>query len=87
VRPVVPLIGYARVPLDPGATAGVRFTFHADLASYTVREGLRIVEPGALELRLATSSVDVRHTVQLTLTGGERAVDHRRHLTCEVQVK
>ncbi|MCW2869182.1 MAG: glycosyl hydrolase, partial [Streptomyces oryziradicis] len=77
MRPVVPLIGYARVPLGPGATAGVRFTFHADLASYTVREGLRIVEPGALELRLATSSVDVRHTVQLTLTGGERAVDHR----------
>jgi beta-xylosidase len=86
-RPVVRLAGYARVQLDPGATAEVCFTFHADLASYTVREGLRIVEPGALELRLAASSVDVRHTVPLTLTGEERVVDHRRRLACEVQVK
>lgn len=89
VRPVERLVGYARVPLDAGASAEVRFTFHADLASYTVAPGRRIVEPGALELRLAASSGEsaVRHRVPLTLTGGERAVDHRRRLVCEVQVK
>ncbi|MFE2427252.1 glycoside hydrolase family 3 N-terminal domain-containing protein [Streptomyces sp. NPDC059373] len=86
-RPVVRLVGYARVPLDPGASAEVRFTFHADLASYTLAQGHRIVEPGALELRLAASSGDVRHRVPLTLTGEERTVDHRRRLVCEVQVK
>jgi beta-xylosidase len=86
-RPVVRLIGYARVPLDPGASAEVRFTFHADLASYTLAQGHRIVEPGVLELRLAASSGDVRRRVALTLTGEERTVDHRRRLVCEVQVK
>ncbi|MDX6347359.1 MAG: beta-xylosidase [Streptomyces sp.] len=86
-RPVVRLIGYARVPLDPGASAEVRFTFHADLASYTLAQGHRIVEPGVLELRLAASSGDVRRRVALTLTGAERTVDHRRRLVCEVQVK
>jgi beta-xylosidase len=88
-RPVSRLIGYARVLLDPGACAEVRFTFHADLASYTLRAGQRIVEPGALELRLAASGGEagVRHAVPLTLTGDERTVDHRRRLVCEVNVK
>lgn len=75
------------MPLDPGASAEVRLTFHADLASYTLAQGHRIVEPGALELRLAASSGDVRHRVSLTLTGAERTVDHRRRLLCEVRAK
>ncbi|MES4901769.1 MULTISPECIES: glycoside hydrolase family 3 N-terminal domain-containing protein [unclassified Streptomyces] len=90
VRPVSRLIGYARVPLDPGESAEVHFTFHADLASYPYApDGGRIVAPGPLELRLAASSADadVRHTVPLTLTGPERAVDHRRRLVCAVEVK
>ncbi|MFD8384774.1 glycoside hydrolase family 3 N-terminal domain-containing protein [Streptomyces sp. NPDC059679] len=90
VRPVTRLIGYTRVPLAPGESAEVHFTFHADLASYPgAPDGGRIVGPGPLELRLAASSADadVRHTVPLTLTGPERAVDHRRRLVCEVEVK
>ncbi|MFE5125630.1 glycoside hydrolase family 3 N-terminal domain-containing protein [Streptomyces sp. NPDC056669] len=89
-RPVSLLIGYARVPLRPGETAEVHFAFHADLASYPLRaDGTRVVEPGALELRLASSSADsgVRHTVPLTLTGPERTVDHRRRMVCEARVK
>lgn len=89
-RPVARLVGYTRVPLGPGESAEVHFTFHADLAAYPVdHEGTRIVEPGALELRLASSSADadVRHTVPLTLTGPERRVDHRRRLVCEARVK
>ncbi|MFD5390539.1 glycoside hydrolase family 3 N-terminal domain-containing protein [Streptomyces sp. NPDC127074] len=89
-RPVSRLIGYARVPLRPGETAEVHFAFHADLASYPLRaDGTRVVEPGALELRLASSSADsgVRHTVPLTLTGPERTVDHRRRMVCEARVK
>ena len=36
-RPVVRLIGYARVPLEPGEAARVTFTVPADLASFTGR--------------------------------------------------
>ncbi|MFD8368322.1 beta-xylosidase/alpha-l-arabinosidase [Streptomyces hygroscopicus] len=89
-RPVSRLIGYARVPLRPGESAEVHFAFHADLASYPLRaDGTRVVEPGALELRLASSSADsdVRHTIPLALTGPERTVDHRRRLVCEARVK
>lgn len=86
-RPVVRLIGYARVPLSPGESAEVEATFHADLASYTGPEGHRIVDPGALELRFGTSSATVRHRVPLTLTGPERIVSHERRLRCEIRVK
>ncbi|MFP8960175.1 glycoside hydrolase family 3 N-terminal domain-containing protein [Streptomyces nanhaiensis] len=85
-RPVVQLVGYARVALEPGQAAEVVFDFHADLASYTVRPGQRVVEPGAVELRLAASSADVRHTVPLTLTGPERTVGFDRRMTCGTEV-
>ncbi|WLQ44633.1 glycoside hydrolase family 3 N-terminal domain-containing protein [Streptomyces laculatispora] len=88
-RPQARLIGYARVPLAAGAAARVRFRFHADLASFTGIGGRRVVEPGELELRLATSSAatGVRRTVRLRLTGPERTVDHRRRLVCGTSVE
>ena len=85
-RPVNRLIGYARVDLAPGRTAEVRFGFHADLAAYTVAPGRRVVDPGALELRLAASSADIRHRLPLTLTGPERVVGRDRRLRCPVTV-
>ncbi|MET7857615.1 glycoside hydrolase family 3 N-terminal domain-containing protein [Streptomyces sp. NPDC005318] len=88
-RPESRLIGYARVPLAPGQARRVRFHFHADLVSFTGIGGRRIVEPGDLELRLATSSAasDVKQTVQLRLTGPERTVDHRRRLVCDTSIE
>ncbi|MFX4293227.1 glycoside hydrolase family 3 N-terminal domain-containing protein [Streptomyces bohaiensis] len=86
VRPVIRLVGYARVPLAAGESAEVRFRFHPDLASYPLGATERIVEPGALELRLAASSTDVRHTLPLRLTGEERRVGYERTLLCPVEV-
>ncbi|MER6404026.1 glycoside hydrolase family 3 N-terminal domain-containing protein [Streptomyces viridosporus] len=80
VQPVQRLIGYTRVPLAPGEACRVRVTVPADLASFTGRDGRRVVEPGDLELRLAASSADPRLTATVTLTGPERPVDHTRRL-------
>lgn len=85
-RPVIRLVGYARVPLEPGRAKRVEFTVPADLAAYTGREGRRIVDPGDLELRLGASSADIRHTVRVRLHGPERTVGHRRAMTSEVSV-
>ncbi|MEV4947358.1 glycoside hydrolase family 3 N-terminal domain-containing protein [Streptomyces sp. NPDC053755] len=84
VQPVQRLIGYARLDLEPGRAARVRMTVPADLASFTGREGHRIVEPGDLELRLSASSTDIRLTARVTLTGPERTVDHTRRLHMDV---
>ncbi|MBO1330928.1 glycoside hydrolase family 3 N-terminal domain-containing protein [Streptomyces sp. VRA16 Mangrove soil] len=85
--PDVRLVGYARVPLDAGASAEVHLTFPADLAAYTGADGRRAVEPGALELRIAASAERVHHTVPLTLTGPVRQVGHERRMRCEMRVK
>ncbi|MEG9249362.1 glycoside hydrolase family 3 N-terminal domain-containing protein [Arthrobacter sp. Soc17.1.1.1] len=86
VRPVQRLVGYARVPLTAGSSARVAFTVPADVASFTGRDGVRIIEPGALELRLGASSGDIRAAVLLDLTGGIRQVDHTRRLHCDVTI-
>ncbi|WP_425428415.1 beta-glucosidase [Streptomyces violens] len=86
VQPVQRLIGYVRVGLAPGEAAEVRAIVPADLASFTGREGHRIVEPGELELRFSASSTDVRLTARLELTGPVRPVNHRRRLHADFRV-
>ncbi|MYX26372.1 glycosyl hydrolase [Streptomyces sp. SID8381] len=85
-RPDMRLIGYQRVELAPGEAARVTFRFHPDLSAFTDRTGRRVVEPGDLELRLAASAADVRHTARLTLTGPPREVGQDRRLRCETEV-
>lgn len=87
VRPVQRLISYARVDLAAGASATVSFRVPAELASFTGRDGQRIVEPGTLVLGVARSAGDVvfAHTVELT--GETRVVDHTRPLHAEVKVE
>ncbi len=65
----------------------MELTVPADLASFTGRDGRRIVEPGALELRISASSTDARLTVPLRLTGPVRPVDHTRRLHPIVTVR
>jgi beta-glucosidase len=85
-QPVVRLIGYQRVPLEPGAAARVRFTVPADLASFTGIDGKRIVEPGDVELRFGRSCADIAATVPLRLAGAVREVGHGRRLLPEVNL-
>ncbi|MDQ0489002.1 beta-xylosidase [Streptomyces thermodiastaticus] len=87
VQPVQRLVGYARVDLKAGEERRVRVTVPADVASFTGRDGRRIVEPGALELRLAASSTNARLTTTVTLTGPAREVDHTRRFRAEFSVE
>jgi beta-glucosidase len=85
-RPVVRLIGYARVPLAPGAGARVTFTVPADVTSFTGVHGRRVVEPGDVELRFGRSSGDIVAAVPLCLVGAEREVGHDRCLQTSARV-
>ncbi len=85
-RPVQRLVGYARVTLDPGASAEVRFEVSADLAAYTGRAGLRIVDAGELVLGVGRSSAGIASSVSIAVTGDTRVVDHTRSLVAGVSV-
>jgi len=85
-RPVVRLVGYARVELAPRSSATVRLRVPADVTSFVGRDGRRIVEPGAVQLRVARSSDNVHQAVDLELVGPLRVVDHTRELTVAASV-
>ncbi|MUL40509.1 glycosyl hydrolase [Streptomonospora sp. PA3] len=85
-RPVRSLIGYARVELEPGQERRVEFAVSADLAAYTAPDGRRIVEAGDLDLQLAASCEEIRHSARVRLDGPTREVDHTRHLVSEAAV-
>jgi beta-glucosidase len=87
VRPVQALVAARRVDLAPGSAVTVRFTLHADLTSFTGRDGSRIVEPGEVELRVGASSADVREVLRATLTGDRRTVGADRVLHPESTVE
>ncbi|MEY9939008.1 beta-glucosidase [Streptacidiphilus sp. MAP5-3] len=87
VQPVQRLVGYRRLPLEAGERCRVLLELPADLASFTGRDGRRLVEPGELELRISASSTDHRLTVPLRLTGPVRQVDHTRRLHPVVTVE
>ena len=80
-RPTQRLIGFARVELEPNESARVAITASADLTAFTGIAGGLIVEPGAVELRVARSSGDVDTAVGLHLVGTLREVGPDRALT------
>jgi beta-glucosidase len=85
-RPVKQLVGFARVTLEPGAEAEVRFAVHADRTAFTGRDLQRIVEPGEIEVFVGTSAehLPLRDTVRLT--GPLRVVGSDRRLVTPVEV-
>jgi beta-glucosidase len=86
-RPVVRLIGFARVELEAGAQAEVRFEVPADLTAFTGVRGTRIVEPGDVELRFGRSSGEPAAVLPLRLTGAEREVGFDRALISQARVE
>ncbi|WP_121251708.1 beta-glucosidase family protein [Nocardioides ferulae] len=87
VRPVQQLVAAARVDLAPGERRRVGFTLHADLTSFTGRDLVRLVEPGAVELRVGASSADIRATLELELVGAVREPGAERELVPTVVVE
>lgn len=85
-QPVVRLIGYARVEVEPGEARRVEFEVHPDLFGFVGRDGSHVVEPGDVELRIAASSSDVRHTVRGRVTGAERKLGSDRRMLTEVNI-
>ena len=85
-RPVQFLVAAHRVDLPAGAERTVLIDLHADAASYTGRAGRRIVEPGALELRIGASSADIRAVLPVRMAGPRREVGFDREFHPAVQI-
>jgi beta-xylosidase len=86
-RPVRQLAGFARVALEAGAAADVRFAVHADRTAFVGRDLRRIVEPGELEVLVGSSVQDLPCRGRVRLVGPVRTVGHDRRLLTPVEVE
>lgn len=85
-RPAKQLTGFARVSLEPGHTARVTFTVHAERTAFTGFDMRRIVEPGVIDLLAGPASDNLPARGSFTITGTSRAVGPDRVLTTPVRV-
>jgi beta-xylosidase len=83
-RPVVKLIGFARITAGPATATRVRFDIPASVTSFIGPDLDRIAEPGEIELRLGASSTDIRLAASVTMVGTTRVLDHTRERHCRV---
>jgi beta-glucosidase len=86
-QPVRRLVGFARVPVEPGEPVRVTFRVHADRTAYTGRDLARKVEPGELEVLVGTSVSDLPCRATVRLTGPIRVVGADRTLTTPITIE
>ncbi|MFP5076979.1 glycoside hydrolase family 3 N-terminal domain-containing protein [Rhizobium sp. YIM 134829] len=72
VRPVKELKGFGRLHLEAGTSRRVTFHLPTDMLAFTGPGGIRIVEPGEIDLMVGASSADIRLRTTVTLTGETR---------------
>ncbi|MFF4779371.1 glycoside hydrolase family 3 C-terminal domain-containing protein [Microtetraspora fusca] len=72
------LAGFARVSLDPGASARVEFTVELSRLGHLGRDGDLVLEPGPVEVQAGASSDDIRLTGAFEVAGEAARLAGRR---------
>ncbi len=85
-RPVIQLLGFARVDLLPGASKKLDFYVHTDRLAYHGREVKRIIDAGVIQVHLGASSTDIKDSKNIQITGPTREVGPQRKLLTDVTV-
>ena len=68
-RPVAQLLGYARVDLEPAASAVVHFAVPTTRLGFSGRDLVRVVEPGVVELWVGASCAERETETSVELVG------------------
>jgi len=85
-RPVQELAGFKRVGLEPGATCTVTFAVEMRQLGFYNREMEFVVEPGNIDVRIGSSSADIRLAGAFEITGDVVNVMGNRAFTSQVAV-
>jgi beta-glucosidase len=79
-RPQRQLVGFARVPLEPGQTRAVRFTVDPSALAYYDENMRLVVEPGDVQVTVG----ELKATVELT--GPEREIEPNDRVPTKVEI-
>ncbi len=86
-RPDRMLIGFARVPLQPGQARRVRFTVHPSRLAFYNPEMRFVTEPGAFTFSVGASSADIRAEQRVELSGETALYRQREIVATKVNVE
>jgi beta-glucosidase len=85
-RPVKELKGFKRIELAPGERKSITFHLAINQLAFHDRDMRFVVEPGAVDIMVGSSSADIRATGQLEITGHKTIVSASKVFTCDVTV-
>jgi len=74
-RPIQQLVGFARVPLEPGESTRVVFRLDPAQLAFYDRSMRFVLEPGEIRVRVAASAADIRLEGRFHVEGRERVLD------------
>jgi beta-glucosidase len=77
-RPVLQLIGFNRVSVPAGETVTCKFRIDLSQFAYFNEAMDFLVEPGDVELRIGSSSDDIKLQARVRLTGEPRILSQRQ---------
>jgi beta-glucosidase len=81
------LAGFKRVTLAPSETCTVTFTVQLSQLGFYNRQMDFVVEPGAIDVMVGSSSADIHLTGEFTITGVSVEVRGQRAFFSDVEVK
>ncbi|MFC0047276.1 glycoside hydrolase family 3 N-terminal domain-containing protein [Rheinheimera tilapiae] len=85
-RPVQQLVGFARVSLEPGQTARVKFALPVNQLAFLDSQMRWVVEPGEIRVMIGSSSADLRLRGVFNIAGAVTDVSAARALQSRVNV-
>ena len=86
-RPVIQLLGFARVPLKAGEKKSVTFKVHTDRLAYMGIDYSRIIDAGKITLSVGSSRSKLFFSQDIELVGPTRKVPFDRVLRTPVSIK
>jgi beta-glucosidase-like glycosyl hydrolase len=85
-RPVIQLLGFARVPLNSGEKKAITFKVHTDRLSYVGADYTRITDSGKITISVGTSRSNLLFTQDIELVGPVRKVPFNRVMRTPVSI-
>ncbi len=85
-RPVMQLTGFRKVELRPSEKRRVVFHLDSRLLGFYNEDMEFVVEPGALDIMIGTSSDNIQFRKEITMTGNKIDLMGRRQYTCESEL-
>lgn len=77
VRPIRELKGFKRLHLDAGKSCRVECMIPVDLLHFTIKNTIRIVEPGEFDIIIGRSAEDTQHSQRILVTGTTRTLPQK----------